>query len=277
MIYITRDNVVYGPYSETEAFEHFKAGQLLQSDLASTDGASDWKPLLEILFPANNEPKPSAPEVLSVQTTPQEKKPRRKRIKWIVGVGVLVIIATGVCTSQHFIDFCKTRIAAFKEQRELAKEDREWQKQHALLAPKIAVAKEALAEFDQINSALDVGVNLADYTRLVLNAKINLDRILPRISDEEWRKHLNDAMTTYIVARDFWMRSNQLSNGEPFFHMPEEDLNLFKRYGLTWDEDKYISQKYGLSQIWNHAKGCSAGVELVILGDKIREKEHRQK
>lgn len=35
MIYIKRDITVYGPYSESEAFDHFKAGQLLQSDLAS--------------------------------------------------------------------------------------------------------------------------------------------------------------------------------------------------------------------------------------------------
>ena len=65
MIYIQRDSTVYGPYSEGEAFEHFKTGQFLQSDLASTDGTSDWKPLLDVLFSSKNELKPSAPEVHS--------------------------------------------------------------------------------------------------------------------------------------------------------------------------------------------------------------------
>ena len=97
MIYITRDNTVHGPYSEAEAYEHFKAGQLLQSDLASTDGKGNWKPLLDVLFTQKNKTPVPIPENLPAVSPVKNTT----KIKWMVPI-VGIAFSIGVFLLWNF-------------------------------------------------------------------------------------------------------------------------------------------------------------------------------
>ncbi|HWL51220.1 MAG TPA: DUF4339 domain-containing protein [Chthoniobacteraceae bacterium] len=72
------------------------------------------------------------------------------------------------------------------------------------LAYDFKIASQVLKEFEKLRSVIDVGLSYNEYSKMVLDAKINMDALLPQINDNSLKSELRNIMSCFVRARTVW-------------------------------------------------------------------------
>jgi len=121
-------------------------------------------------------------------------------------------------------------------------------------------AKKATRELKKINSVIEMGVNYANYTKTLLDAKPAFDEAMENISDEKLKMALKTTMQAFIDAEKFWnICITKQANDEGWIYFSPEQQNQFKVYKLQWKfypnvwEGYLAGNQSMIQEIWKFA------------------------
>lgn len=189
-----------GPYDADALRNSIQSGEVSPKILARHESGTDWKPL-ELLLPQ-----------------PHVEKARRpvpwRKLRTIGIVCAIALLAVG--GNSGFRKWQESKV----EKARLA----EKQARYAILAA-------AVAELKKIESMTQAGVNYAEYSRRVLDCKINLDGILNKLpSDDAPRKTLEGSMRAYIAARNLWGEIITHGGRDEYIELTDKRREEFAEY-----------------------------------------------
>ena len=140
----------------------------------------------------------------------------------------------------------------------------------AALKEQQRLVRDTLRELRKLNTATEVGISKAEYSRRVIDVASTVKLNLPEIDNVAVREKIEQTLTAYIDANEFWEGMYRDKWAEIFFKNYRKDL---ARYGVTFAvvnnetflnfREKGVSQEV-LSLVWASATRAINEAEALI-------------
>lgn len=124
--------------------------------------------------------------------------------------------------------------------------------------------KQVIAQLNKINSVTSIGLNLADYTNIILKVKPEIDGLLPEIDgyDYLFSSGATAAIQAYTDALNFWRECLTKSESERFASLTDEMYSRFKRYGI----EKFKVESVPL--FWEYATSKTSEIQALVVSEE---------
>jgi len=109
-------------------------------------------------------------------------------------------------------------------------------------------ASDALKELRKMSGAVEMGLNLQEYTKRMIDMKAEVDEKLSQVPDGELKQEIKVAQQAYIDAKTLWNASATYDN----VYTSGENGAIFKKYGIPAEGATLPSapKKVALSLVW---------------------------
>ena len=108
-------------------------------------------------------------------------------------------------------------------------------------------ASDALKELRKMSGAVEMGLNIQEYTKRMIDMKAEVDEKLSQVPDGELKQEIKAAQQAYIDAKTLW---NSAATYDNVYATGEGNKALFTKYNIPINTMERAEKRVALGLVW---------------------------
>jgi hypothetical protein len=110
----------------------------------------------------------------------------------------------------------------------------------------------AMLVLKKLHSATEAGLSYSDYSKRVVDAKVEIDGVVDEITEVRVKKGIRESLQAFLDAREFWQIAIRDSDRHGILYLSEGDKRRFSQYEIVYSSDGTFTTKESVASFWRY-------------------------